>query len=208
MLVVPHLIICSRTAEVVLRHSVSVVVVDTAFRKDGNRQCVRIIRIRVQIRVDVADSGILRIDTGTVSIGLVGVVHNVVFLNRALIAVSSQSIQFQSLDRLPVQFSLEFQVRDADIHIVVFQLVEDVEIRPVALISLVRVERTGSIQRITVGVDVKAALHLAAHRVGLLTQCSRSFLLTVRIGSQYRETHCWGNLVRSVGVECVTAYIT
>ena len=207
MRVFPRFVIRGRTAEVVLRHGVGVVVVDTAFRKHRLRQSVRVVRVGIKIRVDVANRRIFRIDTGTVGHCLVGVVFHMVLLNGTLITISAQSIQFEACNRFPIQFSLEFQVGHTYIYIVVFQFMENVEVRPVARIEFMRIERARRVQSVAVRINVKPALHLAAHRVGLLAQRARSFLLAIRIGSQHRHTQCRRNLIRRVGIERVAAHV-
>ena len=177
--VVPCLVVCCRSTEVILRHGVGVVVINTSLWHYRHWQCVWIVRVCVKERVGVADRCVLRIDTCAVSIGLVRVVLHIVLLNAALVAICSQSVDIKSFDWLPVQFCLEFQVGHIDIDIVVVKLVEDIETCIVASVVLCWIQCARCVDCVAVRVDIKIAVHCSVYGVGRRAQCSRSFLLTI-----------------------------
>ena len=73
-------IICGRCTHVELLHGAGGVVEDTTGREHRHRERVGIIGIGVEIGVGRAYGGILRRDTGAISLSLVGVVHHIVIL--------------------------------------------------------------------------------------------------------------------------------
>ena len=150
--------------------------VDTAGGQDRYGNGVNIIRILVQQRVVVANR---RRTHGPVGVRLIGSLAYVMLLRSSGIAHRRQRRSLESLESLPLQFALEFHIGDVQVDIVVRQFMENIEIRIVTDIILLRIEHARSIQGIRIGVDVEIALHLARYIVGRGAERSGRFLLTV-----------------------------
>ena len=100
----------------------------TALWQHRLRQRSFVVRVNIQIRVGVADCSVLGVDTCTVSVGLVRVVHDVVVLLGLLEAVSTQQVEIQASDGLPVELALELHIDNRQVNIVVLQFMENVEV--------------------------------------------------------------------------------
>ena len=77
MLLCEGMRIVGRQAEVVVEHAVVGTSVHTSGRQHRDRQCIGIVGVSIQVSVGIADN---RVTHGTISLGLVRVVANVVLL--------------------------------------------------------------------------------------------------------------------------------
>ena len=80
--------------------------------------------------------------------------------------VSTQNADFHLRDGLVLQLGLILQVNNVVVHVVVVELVLDVERSVVANIVLVRIERTRRVQRVRIRVDIEVTRHSTRHGVG------------------------------------------
>ena len=123
------------------------------------------------------------------------------------VAECTQSIEFKTTDRTPVQFALELEVNHIDVDIVVVEFVEDIEIGKVTSADCVRVGSTRGVEGVAVRVDIETTLYFTTNYVDVLAQCTRSCLLTVAVAGEHFETQSLRDVVRCVGIECVTLYV-
>ena len=149
---------------------------DTAVREHGDRKRVRIVGIGVQVGVGIPDRGRLH---GTVGLRLVGIVQDVVLARGSGVLDRAEGGQLQLLEQLPFQLALETEVRHIQVHVVVLELVDDVERSVVAGVELVRIQGAGRIQRVGIRVDVEVALDGAADDIDAGTEGARSLLRTI-----------------------------
>ena len=92
---------------------------------------------------------------------------------------SCRSSQFHLRNRLIVNTSLYTEVMNIEVHVVILQLVEDIERSIVCRIVLSWVEDTRGIRSVGVGVDIEVALDLTAYDVYILTERTRRTLVTI-----------------------------
>ena len=84
-----------------------------------------------------------------------------------LVTDGSEGGKLQTLARLGLEFRLKLGVHHRNVHIVVFQLVLDVERCVVPGVEFVRVQGAGSAQSVGIGVDVKIPLHCSFNGIHL-----------------------------------------
>ncbi len=66
---------------------------------------------------------------------------------------------------MPFQLSLELEVGDLQVNVVVVKLVQDVEWRVVADIIFIRIQCSGCVEGVGVRVDVEIPPHFSAERI-------------------------------------------
>ena len=93
--------------------------------------------------------------------------------------VCTQKAQLNLGDGLILELCLELHVHNIEVHVVVCQLMAQVERCKVADVELVGVERSRRVERIAVGVDVEVSAHLTRKLVGFLIGSARCLLLAV-----------------------------
>ena len=120
----------------------------------------------------------------------------------------SQSNKLESFERLVLKLSLNTEVRDIQVNVVILKLMLDVEISIVPGIELVRIQRPGSIEGIGIRVDIEISLHLTIYRVDLAGEGSGSTLLTIRSVADHSEGKIVVNLERGVEISGITPYRT
>ena len=148
--------------------------VDTAGGQDRYGNGVNIIRILVQQRVVVANR---RRTHGPVGVRLIGSLAYVMLLRSSGIAHRSQRRSLESRESLPLQFALEFHIGDVQVDIVVRQFMENIEIRIVTDIILLRDRARAKYSGHKNRVDVEIALHLAEYHVGRAASVPEPFAL-------------------------------
>ena len=121
--------------------------------------------------------------------------------------ISSHGVELKSHNRLPRHLSLILHVRDTQVDIVVVQLIKDVERGIVTCVDLIGVERTRSVHRIAVGVDIEGTVHRTRHHVGRLVQCSRCLLLTPAIVGEQADAKLLRKVERSVHISSVAFHL-
>ena len=119
-----------------------------------------------------------------------------------------QNTQFQPFQGFVFQLKLKLRVKHIQVHVVVLQLVQDVERRIVGYIIRTRVKRARCVQRIRVRVNVEIAFHLSVHHIHILTQCSGRFLFTIRGSADDVERKIIEQMMGSVQVNSISVYIT
>ena len=157
---------------------------DTTLRKHGYRKSTLLIGVGIEVSVRCANRGVLRVDTSTISVGLVRVVLHIVVGSTCVIAVRSQTLEFKTTNGLPSELTLELEVGNAEVNVVLVKLVEDIERCIVTSVSSIGVGNARGVQRVAIGVDIEATAIDTIHHVNILTQCTRSALLTITITSQ------------------------
>ena len=201
MRIVDRRIIGRGETEVIGQQPVVRTGVDTAGGQNRYGNGVNIIRILVQQRVVVANR---RRTHGPVGIRLIGSLAYVMLLRSSGIAHRRQRRSLESLESLPLQFALEFHIGDVQVDIVVRQFMENIEIRIVTDIILLRIEHARSIQGIRIRVDVEIALHLARYIVGRGAERSGRFLLTVRTVGNQVERKGVRDIIRRIEIGRIT----
>ena len=139
MVFIKYVIVAGSSTEIVAVHAIFSFTVETSHRKNCFRQCIRYIRISIQPRVGITHCCIIHC---TVSPCLVRIVSNLVSLSSRRILISTQHTQFYLINRFVFQFTLEFHIYYIQVHIVVFQFMQDVERRIVTHVVFIRVECT------------------------------------------------------------------
>ena len=71
----------------------------------------------------------------------------------------------------------------------------------------VGIQCTWGIQRIRIRVDIEVTLHITAHHVHILTQRTRSALLTVTATTDHIQSQVVQNMVRHVQVNRITVHL-
>ena len=137
-------VVVSRQSQVVAVHLEVGLAVDTALLQDRDGQRVGVVRVGIEVGVQRPDGGIVHSSVGH---GLVAVVGDDVLLCRRSILDGPQRSQFQSVDGLVLQFCLELHVGHVHVHVVVLQLMVNVERGEVSCIVLLRVERSRRVKR-------------------------------------------------------------
>ena len=167
-LVREHIVVTAHEAEGVRTHIVIVLILDTAGGQDGFWQSQLIVRVGIEETVAIANRGIvvLLIYTGTIGIGLIGLVHDVMLTLGMRYARGNQSVQAHRLDGLILQLTAEHHLCHLNVVVVVLQFVEDVKPGIEASVIDVGVKATACVQSIAEGIDVEVALHLACYHVG------------------------------------------
>ena len=201
--VVESLVVLGSCADIELRHREQLVIHDTAFREHGLGESVRLIGVGIKIRVAVTDSSVLGVNTGAISHRLVGVVLHIVVLRRLAITIGSDTDDFKTGDRTPVDFALEFKVGNTYIYIVVVELAEDIEVGIVTSESSSRVGNTRSVQRITERVDIETTVYLTTNDIDILAEGTRRSLFTIRVAGEQLHAESATKFIRSIGVESV-----
>ena len=192
-----RIVVGGRRTDVPAVHAVVRTLIDTAHGEDRHRKGVRVLRVRVQERVDVADGGGGHLAVGE---GLVRFVLDVMLLRGGGGLVGGQGAQVQVLDGLELQFTLHAEVMDIEVDVVVLELVQDVEAGVVPGVELVRVQGTGGVEGVGIRVDVEVTLHLTRHDVHLTVDGTGRALLTVGgVADEVRRQHL-GELVGHVQV--------
>ena len=168
MLFLEHIVVVGHEAVGVRTHIVVVLVFDTADGQDRLGQCQVIVGIGIKEAIAVADGGvvILGIGTGTISIGLIGLVHDIVLALRMRQTGRNQSTQTYRLNRPVLQFATEHHVSHLDIVVVVLQLIEYVEAGVEACVVNIGIQTAARIHGEAEGVDVEVALYLTRHHIG------------------------------------------
>ena len=134
-----HIIIGCGSTEVVAVHVILGLTIETAIGQHADRERVGVIGVGIEPGVGISDGGVTH---GAVGLGLVGRVVNLVHLRGGRELIGSDGREFHGSDGLVLQFGLELGVHNVEVHIVVFQLVEDVERSIVTGIELVGVKRS------------------------------------------------------------------
>ena len=197
-----RVVVGGRGTDVPAVHAVVRTLVDTAHGEDRHREGVRVLRVRVQERVDVTDGGGGHLAVGE---GLVGRILDVVLLGGGGGLVGGQGAQVQVRERLVLQFALHAEVMDLQVDVVVVELVQDVELRIVAGVELIRVQSAGSVQRVGVRVDVEVTFHLAGDHVHFTVDGTGRTLVAVGGVADEVRRQLVGELVGDVQVAGVTA---
>ena len=117
---------------------------------------------------------------------------------------SGESLEFQILERLVGQLSMEAEIHHGQVDVVVVQLLEYVEIRIVPRVSLIRVESSRGVQCIGIRVDVEITLDLAGDSIDVGRKGSRSLLLTVGSIGHHRKGKLLADVVGGVEICSVT----
>ena len=120
---------------------------------------------------------------------------------------STQYRQFQALDRLPLKLCLELGIDDIKVDIIGSQLMLDIERSIVSTVILIGIKSTRGVQGIRVRVDIEVTLHLTRHDIHILTQCTRSLLLTIRSTTNHVHRQIIENMMCDVGIESITIYL-
>ena len=201
--VVEDIVVGCRETRVPAEEVVAGAVENTAFRQDRFRQSERIVRVGIEVGIGIADG---RRPHGPVSQCLVGVLAHDVFHRRGGALDGHQGGELHLRDGLVVDARLDAEVVDIEVHVVVVQLVEDVERRIVAGVEHVGVECTRRVQRVGVGVDVERPAHGSRCRVDGPGQRARCALLAVRGVGDEVQAHLLADVVGGVEVAGVTLY--
>ena len=182
---IERVVVADRSPEIAALGAKVAPFVDTSLGKDRIFVTVRLIGIVVEVGIVVLND---RGGHRTVGLRLIRAVLDVVLGARSLIFDCPKGRNFDFRSNLPFEFSLEFHVAHIQVHIVLGQLVLDVERSVIARIEFIRVERARRTQCIGVGVDVELALHLARHVVSGRRQGSRCLLFTIgTVGNQVQR---------------------
>ena len=127
---------------------------------------------------------------------------------RSLIFDCPKGRNFDFRSDLPFEFSLEFHVAHVQVHIVLGQLVLDVERSVIACVEFIRVERARRTQCIGVGVDVEIAFDGSEHRVYLRRERSRCTLFAVRsVADEVQRQLVLENVLRGIDQKRVAVHL-
>ena len=195
-------VIACKTGVVIIQ-CVILRIVKTAFSHDYHRQSVGKIRILPQEIIVVDDAGRFR---SAVSRRHIGLVQDAVFAGRFGVTDRTQCVQFQAGYRFETEVYLHFCIQGAQINIIVFHFLLDVEIGVIPAVKLVSVHGPRRIKRIAERIDVEIALVFAFYNINLAVDRSRRFLDTDRRIAQYAERQFRRNIIRSIPVESKTVY--
>ena len=134
-----HIVVVSGETGIPAVHLVFLLAIETTMRKDGDRQRVGHVRIGIEPGVAVTDRGIVH---GTVRLSHVAVLRDFcsIYCLRELIVY--ESLELQLCDGLVGELSLIFNIGHVQVHIVIGQLVLDVERCVVARIVCIWIEGT------------------------------------------------------------------
>ena len=158
--------------------------------------------IRVFIKIGVSISyGSIR--HSAVSLCLVGFILDVVFHNGSRVFQCSQYADFQTGQDFPFEFSLEFQVGYAQIHIVILQLMHNVKRSIVTGIKLIGIQGSGSVQSITVGVDIERTFYFPVYGICFLGQGTGSSLVTESTATDQVQGQVFVEVIGRVQVNCI-----
>ena len=186
-----YVVVTCGCADVPLEHAAVGALIDTTVGQHRNREGVDVVRVLVEKRVLVADG---RGRHGAVCFCLVGVVLDEVFLGGRCVLYTAEERELDFLDGLVGEDTGQTEVVHAKLHVVVLQLVHDVEGRIVAGVEFSRVKCARGVHRIGVGVDVEVALDFAGHHVSFASECAWSFLFAERCVADEVERHLVGNV--------------
>ena len=199
-----HVVVAGRGAEVPGVHAVDGLAVEAAFVEHRLRQCVDDVGVGVEPGVRVAHGGIVH---HAERHGLVAVLADEVLVRGCRELIGGDGTQFDGAHGLILQLGLELHVHHVEVHVVVGQLMVNVERRIVADVEFVGIQRTRRVDGIRIGVDVEVALHGTIDGVGSLTRSTRSLLLTIgRIANQVQR-HLLAEVVVGVDVGRIALHL-
>ena len=202
--VVEHVVVAGRGAEVPRVHLVERLAHETALVDHRLGQRVDHVGVGVEPRVGVAHRGVVHHAEGH---GLVAALLDELLLRGGGVLVGSDGAQLNGAHGLVLQLGLELGVEHVELHVVVGQLVVDVEGSIVAHVELVGVERTRAVDGVGVGVDVEVASHGAAHHVDALVRRTGSLLLAVGRVADEVQRHALVQVVVGVDVGRIAAHL-
>ena len=205
--IVEILHVLSRSAE---RESLALVLLieeDTTLVQNCLGETVLDIGVTIEVRVARTDDGVLGVDTGTIGVGHITVVHHIVILLGINDAHRTQDIELQRLvllnDRLVIELALELEVSHVQVNGVLVQLIKDIKGGEVAVVTHLGSHGTSGIQREAVGVDIEVTPYLTINDVHILTQGTGGLLVTETVTVQNLEFEFVGNVIDCVSVEGV-----
>ena len=177
VLLCKYIIIRNRKTGVPTERAIVCSLIDTAIRKNRNRQVVDVIRVFVQEWVSLANGWCTHL---TISKRLIWIIKDIMLLRCSSWLHSSQESELQLARRLIINATRDTEVVHSQVHIVILKLTEDIKRCITTCVESVWIQCTGCIQRIRIRVDVEVTLYCSCYRISIWTQRSRSFLLTIR----------------------------
>ena len=199
--IIEYIVVSSRKTGIPTKEVVTCSVKNTTLFEDWLWQSKWIVRISIKIRIGIADSCCTHC---TISQSLIRVFTNDMLHRWSSTLNSYQSCKLQLCNWLIVNTCLYTEIVYIQVHIVIVQLIEDIERSIVTCIWLGWVECTWSIQRVRVRVDIECTANRTSCWVNRTAQRTWSSLLTVRSISDKVQTYLLINVVSRVDVTSVT----